>query len=177
MYVCACVRVRVCACVMLGTGWVCQCLQVILSPVLDFDLGRICDGHLPKYMLFGWLPQIWKCFKPFRTQSHQQSFTLCAGRTWVSFVCHVLHNQNQCMQLQLFCDQCNRYFRRPQNTAKHRCDSIRSRCTSGSSNVFLTCEWLQALIDSICRKTSIIILGGLQSRSRCTYVRGYGEKS
>ena len=36
-------------------------------------------------------------------------------------------------QQRFYCDMCTRYFRRAQDMAKHRCDSIRSRCAAGTS--------------------------------------------
>ena len=46
----------------------------------------------------------------------------------VSYVCHPSHCQYQ-YSCNYFCGRCNRFLRRPQDMARHRCDSIRSRHT------------------------------------------------
>jgi len=124
---------------------------------------RMCDSCLPKKMLFRWLPQR---RPPHGVKLHWQDkvrqglkhfhidesvwFAVAQDRDQWSQLCMPSPSLSVPVQLQLFCGQCSRFFRRPQDMARHRCDSIRSRHTTGSSNSVIellgdarTCQGIQ----------------------------------
>jgi len=106
-------------------------------------LGRMCDSRLPKQFLFGRLPQrcpphgvklswrdsVRKDLKYFNI-SESDSYVVAQDRDKWSQLCMPTPSLSELVQPRLFCDNCNRSFRRPQDMAKHRCDSIRSRQTA-----------------------------------------------
>jgi len=125
---------------------------VILFPVVGFTG---CDSRLPKKILFGWLPQCQPPHGRWQDRVRQDLkcfhidesvwFVVAQSRDWWSQLCVPSPSLSVPVQPQLFCGQCNRFFRRLQDMARHRCDSIRSRQTAGSSNSVIVC--------SICHKS------------------------
>ena len=129
----------------------------LLSPLLDIissrwlrwlgHLARMGDHRLPKQMLFGWLPQPRPPHGPRvrwwdRIRKDLKLFQIGEGGWYV-----VAQNRDKWRQLcatspslaaepvqqqRFYCDTCNRYFRRAQDMARHRCDSIRSRRAAGT---------------------------------------------
>ena len=107
------------------------------------------DHRLPKQMLFGqlsqprppygprlrWQDRIRKDLKLFHigedgwyvmAQNRDKWRQLCAA-TSPSLAAEPVQQQR------FYCDTCTQYFRRAQDMAKHRCDSIRSRRAAGTS--------------------------------------------
>lgn len=108
-------------------------------------VARMDDLRLPKQFLFGWLPEPRpahgvKLRWSDKVRRDLKSFSI-EEKTW-----YALAQDRQGWVLRctrgaltaalhprltlLFCDTCKRHFRRPQDMARHRCDSVRSRITA-----------------------------------------------
>ena len=123
---------------------VCICTPVPLGDISKLrwlgHLGRMCDSCLPKQFLFGWLPQrrpshgiklhwhdrVRIDLKHFNI-SKDDWYVVAQDRDKWSQLCMPTPSLSELVQPRLFCDNCNQFFRRPQDMARHRYDSIRSR--------------------------------------------------
>ena len=78
--------------------------------------------------------------------SESDWYVVAQDRDKWSQLCVPSPSLSEPVQLQLFCDNRKRSFRRPQDMARHRCDKIRSKRTAAEgSNTVIMC--------SICGRT------------------------
>jgi len=116
-------------------------------------LARMSDQHLPKQLLFGWLPQsrpphgvklrwrdkVRRDLKHFHIDEHGW-YVVAQNRDDWNHMCVASPSLSESVQPRLFCDGCQRHFRKTEDMARHRCDSVRSRCTAGISGNTMVCS-------------------------------------
>ena len=90
--------------------------------------------------------------------SESDWYVVAPDRDKWSRLCIPTPSLSELVQLWLFCDNCNWSIRRPQDMARHRCDSIRSRQTAAKRiNSGIMCSICGRTLEDarICLDTSV----------------------